>query len=371
MDFEKMLEESLKEIRSGSITKGVIANVANGNIIIDLGLKYDGIMPYSEYSDEIDSNPEKELKVGQEMEAFVVRVNDMDGTVLLSRRKIEGMKMWEEIDNWVENKKPVSVKVTREVGAGLLANKNGIQVFIPASQLAEKDARLEDYVGRNMTVRFLEVNKDRKRVVASERVIAREAKAQQQAEAWKNIVEGAELKGTVKQLEKFGAFVDLGGVDGLVHISELSWGRIKSPSEVLSVGQVVNVYVLSVDSEKKKISLGYRKAEDNPWNNIEAKYNVGDTVEVKIERLVPFGAFAQIEVGLEGLIHISQISHKRIGTPAEALKVGQYVNAKIMEIDMEKKKVELSMKELEEPEIDLKAEVKEETAEEKVETVEE
>jgi len=364
MDFEKMLEESLKEIRSGSITKGVIANVANGNIIIDLGLKYDGIMPYSEYSDEIDSNPEKELKVGQEMEAFVVRVNDMDGTVLLSRRKIEGMKMWEEIDNWVENKKPVSVKVTREVGAGLLANKNGIQVFIPASQLAEKDARLEDYVGRNMTVRFLEVNKDRKRVVASERVIAREAKAQQQAEAWKNIVEGAELKGTVKQLEKFGAFVDLGGVDGLVHISELSWGRIKSPSEVLSVGQVVNVYVLSVDSEKKKISLGYRKAEDNPWNNIEAKYNVGDTVEVKIERLVPFGAFAQIEVGLEGLIHISQISHKRIGTPAEALKVGQYVNAKIMEIDMEKKKVELSMKELEEPEIDLKAETKTEAVEE-------
>ena len=357
-----MLEESLKEIRSGSITKGVVANVANGNIIIDLGLKYDGIMPYSEYSDELDSNPEKELKVGQEMEAYVVRVNDMDGTVLLSRRKIEGMKMWEEIDSWVESKKAVNVKVTKEVGAGLLANKNGIQVFIPASQLAERDAKLDDYVGRNVTVRFLEVNKDRKKVVASERVIAREAKAQKEAEAWNKIKEGAELQGTVKQIEKFGAFIDLGGVDGLVHISELSWGRIKSPSEVLSVGQVVNVYVLSVDTEKKKISLGYRKAEDNPWNNIEAKYKVGDTVEVKIERLVPFGAFAQIELGLEGLIHISQISHKRIGTPAEALKVGQYVNAKIMEIDMEKKKVELSIKELEEPTIELAA-AKEETSE--------
>lgn len=363
MDFEKMLEESLKEIHSGSITKGVVANVANGNIIIDLGLKYDGIMPYSEYSDEADSNPEKELKVGQEMEAYVVRVNDMDGTVLLSRRKVEGMKMWDEIDSWVESKKPVNVKVIREVGAGLLANKNGIQVFIPASQLAERDARLEDYVGRNVTVRFLEANKERRKVVASERVIAKEAKEQREAEAWSHITEGAELKGTVKQIEKFGAFIDLGGVDGLVHISELSWGRIKSPSEVLSVGQVVNVYVLSVDPEKKKISLGYRRAEDNPWNKVEEKYHVGDTVEVKIERLVPFGAFAQIEIGLEGLIHISQISHKRIGAPAEVLKVGQYVNAKIMEIDLEKKKIELSMKELEEPTIDL--EVKEENSEAK------
>lgn len=354
MDFEQMLEESLKEIRSGTITKGVIANVSNGNIIIDLGLKYDGIMPYSEYSDELDADPEKELKVGDEIEAFVARVNDMDGTVLLSRRKIEGMKMWEEIDKWVEEKKPVTVKVTKEVGAGLLANKNGIQVFIPASQLAEKNADLRDYVGRNVTVRFLEVNKDRRKVVASERVIAREERNARQAEAWSKIKEGAELQGTVKQIEKFGAFIDLGGVDGLVHVSELSWGRIKSPNDVLSVGQVVNVYVLNVDEEKKKISLGYRKAEDNPWNNIESKYNVGDVVEVKIERIVPFGAFAQIELGLEGLIHISQISHKRIGNPSEVLKVGQYVNVKIMEIDTEKKKIELSMRELEEPELDIK-----------------
>ena len=366
MDFEQMLEESLKEIRSGSIIKGVIANVSNGNIIIDLGLKYDGIMPYSEYSDEADANPEKELKVGDEIEAYVVRVNDMDGTVLLSRRKIEGMKMWENIDKWDEEKKPVTVKVTKEVGAGLLANKNGIQVFIPASQLAERNVDLKEYVGRNITVRFLEVNKDRRKVIASERVIAREERNAKQAEAWAKIKEGAELQGTVKQIEKFGAFIDLGGVDGLVHVSELSWGRIKSPADVLAVGQVVNVYVLSVDEEKKKISLGYRKAEDNPWNNIDAKYKVGDVVEVKIERIVPFGAFAQIELGLEGLIHISQISHKRIGNPAEVLKVGQYVNAKIMEIDTEKKKIELSMKELEEPELDIKAN-EEPAKEEKIE----
>ncbi len=366
MDFEQMLEESLKEIRSGSIIKGVIANVSNGNIIIDLGLKYDGIMPYSEYSDEADAKPEKELKVGDEIEAFVARVNDMDGTVLLSRRKIEGMKMWENIDKWVEEKKPVTVKVTKEVGAGLLANKNGIQVFIPASQLAERNVDLKEYVGRNITVRFLEVNKDRRKVIASERVIAREERNAKQAEAWAKIKEGAELQGTVKQIEKFGAFIDLGGVDGLVHVSELSWGRIKSPADVLSVGQVVNVYVLSVDEEKKKISLGYRKAEDNPWNNIDAKYKVGDVVEVKIERIVPFGAFAQIELGLEGLIHISQISHKRIGNPSEVLKVGQYVNAKIMEIDAEKKKIELSMKELEEPELDIKAN-EEPAKEEKIE----
>lgn len=364
MDFEKMLEESLKEIRSGSITKGVVASVANGNIIIDLGLKYDGIMPYSEYTDEADRDPEKELKVGQEIEAYVVRVNDMDGTVLLSRRKVDGMKMWEEIDTWVESKKPVNVRVLKEVGAGLIASKNGIQVFIPASQISERNARLEDYVGRNMTVRFLEVNKDRRKVIASERVIAREERAKKQEEAWNNIKEGAVLTGTVKQIEKFGAFVDLGGVDGLIHISELSWGRIKTPTEVLSVGQVVTVSVLSVDTEKKKIALGYRKAEDNPWNKIEEKYKVGDVTEVKIERIVPFGAFAQIELGLEGLIHISQISHKRVGNPSEVLKVGQYVNVKITEIDMENKKIELSMKELEEPAIDLKVEEKEENKEE-------
>lgn len=373
MDFEKMLEDSLKEIRSGSITKGVISGISNGSIIIDLGLKYDGIMPYSEYSDEANADPEKELKPGQEIEAYVVRVNDMDGTVLLSRRKVDGMKMWDEIDKWVEEKKPVTVKVTKDVGAGLLANKNGIQVFIPASQLAEKNAKLEDYVGRNVTVRFLEVNKDRRKVVASERAIAREENAAKRAEAWSHIKEGAELQGTVKQIEKFGAFIDLGGVDGLVHVSELSWGRINSPADVLSVGQVVNVYVLSVDEEKKKISLGYRKAEDNPWNKVGDKYKVGDTVEVKIERIVPFGAFAQIELGLEGLIHISQISHKRIGNPAEMLKVGQYVNVKIIEIDTEKKKIELSMKELEEPELDIKAEESSDTVEEKkdiLETVE-
>ncbi|MBQ7668217.1 MAG: 30S ribosomal protein S1 [Clostridia bacterium] len=352
IDFAKAFEESMKEVHSGEIMKGIVAGISNGNIIIDLGFKSDGIMPFSEYSDEPGADPEKELKVGQEIEAYVVRVNDGEGNVLLSRRKVEGMQMWDEIDKWIEEKKPVTAKVVKDVGAGLLANKNGIKIFIPASQIAEKNAVLSDYVGNNIVVRLLEVDKEKRKVIGSEKAIIKEERDAREAEIWNTIKEGQELKGTVRKIEKFGAFVDIGGVDGLIHISELSWGRIKSPSDVLSVGQVVDTYVISIDKENKKISLGYKKAEDNPWFEIEKNYKVDDVVEVKIERLVPFGAFAELKPGLEGLIHISNISNKRIGTPAEVLKVGQYVNAKILEIDPEKKKIELSTKALEEQTIE-------------------
>lgn len=352
IDFAKAFEESLREVKSGEIIKGTVAGISNGNIIIDLGFKSDGIMPFSEYSDEATADPEKELKVGQEIEAFVVRVNDREGNVVLSRRKIEGMKMWEEIDTWIESKKAVTAKVVKEVGAGLLANKNGIKLFIPASQLAERNADLKAYVGNNIVVRLLEVDKDKRKVIASERAIVKEERDAREAQVWSTITEGQEIKGTVKKIEKFGAFVDIGGVDGLVHISELSWGRIKSPSDVLSVGQVVDVYVLSVDKENKKIALGYRKAEDNPWFEIEKKHQVDEVLEVKVKRVVPFGIFVELETGLEGLVHISNITNKRIGTPNEVVKVGQYVNAKITSIDVENKKIELSMKALEEEKIE-------------------
>lgn len=352
IDFAKAFEESLREVRSGEIIKGTVAGISNGNIIIDLGFKSDGIMPFSEYSDEATADPEKELKIGQEIEAFVVRVNDREGNVVLSRRKVEGMKMWEEIDSWIESKKPVTAKVVKEVGAGLLANKNGIKLFIPASQLAEKNADLKEYVGNNIVVRLLEVDKDKRKVVASERAIVKEERDAREAQLWATIAEGQEIKGTVKKIEKFGAFVDIGGVDGLVHISELSWGRIKSPNDVLKVGQVVDVYVLSVDKENKKISLGYRKAEDNPWFNVENKYKVDEVLEVKVKRIVPFGIFVELETGLEGLVHISNITNRRIGTPNEVVKVGQYVNAKITSIDVENKKIELNMKALEEEKIE-------------------
>lgn len=352
IDFAKAFEESLREVRSGEIIKGTVAGISNGNIIIDLGFKSDGIMPFSEYSDEATADPEKELKIGQEIEAFVVRVNDREGNVVLSRRKVEGMKMWEEIDSWIESKKPVTAKVVKEVGAGLLANKNGIKLFIPASQLAEKNADLKEYVGNNIVVRLLEVDKDKRKVVASERAIVKEERDAREAQLWATIAEGQEIKGTVKKIEKFGAFVDIGGVDGLVHISELSWGRIKSPNDVLKVGQVVDVYVLSVDKENRKISLGYRKAEDNPWFNVENKYKVDEVLEVKVKRVVPFGIFVELETGLEGLVHISNITNRRIGTPNEVVKVGQYVNAKITSIDVENKKIELNMKALEEEKIE-------------------
>lgn len=339
--FEELFEDSLVQIQSGSIVDGTVSSITGNSVIVDLGFKSAGILPTSDFADDTIND----VKIGDKISAYVVRVNDGEGYVLLSKKRVDGIKMWENIDNLIENKENISVKVTDEVGAGLLADKNGIRVFIPASQLAEKNANLKSYVGRNLNVRFLEVNKDRRRVVASERAIVAEERKNKQNEVWNTIKEGQEIKGEVRKLEKFGAFVDLGGVDGLVHISELSWGKIKHPSEVLRVGDIVTVNVLSVDKENKKISLGYKKAEDNPWTNIEENYKIGEEVTGKVVSIMPFGAFVEIQKGLEGLLHISQICEKRINTPAEVLKDGQTVTARIIKIESDKKRLELSMRE--------------------------
>lgn len=356
--FEELFEDSLVQIQSGSIVDGTVSSITGNSVIVDLGFKSAGILPTSDFEEDTIKN----VKIGDEISAYVVRVNDGEGYVLLSKKRVDGIKMWENIDKLIENKENINVKVTDEVGAGLLADKNGIRVFIPASQLAERNANLKSYIGRSLNVRFLEVNKERRKVVASERVVVAEERKNKQNEVWNTIKEGQEIKGEVRKLEKFGAFVDLGGVDGLVHISELSWGKIKHPSEVLRVGDIVTVNVLSVDKENKKISLGYKKAEDNPWTNIEENYKIGEEVTGKVVSIMPFGAFVEIQKGLEGLLHISQICEKRINTPAEVLKDGQTVTARIIKIESDKKRLELSMRE--------EKEVPAETTEEVVEAKE-
>ena len=293
---------------------------------------------------------------------FVVRVNDQEGTCQLSKKKLDGMKVWDELAQWCEEKATVDATVTDENKGGLVANVKGIRVFIPASQSGiAKGGDMKELVGKPVQMKITEVNRARRRVIGSIRAVTSEARKAAQEQIWSQIQEGAKFKGTVKSLTSYGAFVDIGGVDGMVHVSELSWNRIKNPAEVVKVGDEIDVYVISLDAEKRKISLGYKTAEMNPWNQFMTTYNVGDVVSAKIVKLMTFGAFAEIMPGVDGLIHISQIADKRIGKPEDVLAEGQEVQVKITEVDAEGKRISLSIRALQE---EAPAEAEEAAAEE-------
>ena len=367
-NFAELLEQSIKTLNTGDKVTGIVTGIGNTEVQVDLGTKHAGYIPYDEVSTDPSVKPEDILKVGDEIEVFVVRVNDQEGTVQLSKKKLDGMKVWEDIAVWCEEKATVDGTVTEENKGGLVVNVKGIRVFVPASQSGvAKGGDMAGQVGKAVQLKITEVNRARRRVIGSIRAVSSEARKAAQEELWSKIEVGAKYHGTVKSLTAYGAFVDIGGVDGMVHVSELSWNRIKTPAEVVKVGDEIDVYVISFDPEKRKISLGYKTAEMNPWNQFMTGYNVGDVVDVKIVKLMTFGAFAQIIPGVDGLIHISQIANKRIGKPEDVLAEGQQVQAKITEVDAENKRISLSIRALlaeEEP-----AEV-EEAAEEATEAAE-
>lgn len=362
-NFETLLEESLTTLTTGQTVKGNIIRVDEKGVFIDLGFKYEGFVAINEFKDQ--------PKEGDEVEAVVVRVNDKDGEVILSKRKIDSKKNMKVIEDAYENKTPVTVHVTEAVNGGLVGNVDGIRVFIPASQLASRYiSDVSSYLKKDLEVRIVTFEKgerNRLKVVGSHKVIEEENKARINEEFWSSVEVGKTYVGKVRSLTNFGAFVDLGGIDGLVHLSELSWKKIKHPSEVLSVGDEIEVFVLKCDPETKKISLGYRKEEDNPWNGIAERYNVGDVVSAKVVKFLPFGVFVEIETGLDGLVHISQISNVRLNKAQEVLSMGQVVEAKIVELNPETKKINLSIKEV--APIDPVREEVEEVAEEAVEEV--
>jgi 4-hydroxy-3-methylbut-2-enyl diphosphate reductase len=299
-----------------------------------------------EFIDDPDFDPEKDLTPGTEIEALIVKINDGEGNVALSKKKIDAIRGFEEVEDAFKNNKPLEAAVKEAVKGGVVAEYKGVRIFIPASQLNDRFIKdLTPFVGKKVKLVITEMA-NRRRIVGSCRSLIEEEKAKKSENFWNDVEVGKEYTGTVKSLTKFGAFVDLGGVDGLIHISELSWTKVDDPSQVLKVGDVVNVRVIGLDREKKKVSLGYRKAEDNPWYGIENKYQVGDVVSGTIMRMVPFGAFVALEPGVEGLVHISQISSVRIGRPEEVLKVGQQVEMKVVEVNPELKKISLSIKEV-------------------------
>ena len=347
MSFADAFESSLVTLTTGQITKGKIIGYNINEVYVDLGFKSDGIIPMQEFSDDVDFNPEKSLKVGDEIDVFVIRVNDGEGNVMLSKKKVDAVKGWDILESAYETKKPVAVKISEQVNGGVIGYASGVKIFIPASQISDRFIKdLSEFVKQVLQVQIIEINKQKKKVVGSARILIEKNKETASSEVWNSIEIGKTYKGQVKSLMDFGAFVDIGGVDGLVHLSELSWSKIKHPSEVVKVGDEITVSVLEFDKEKKRISLGYKKQEDNPWSKAIEKYEVGNVISGKVVRLVPFGAFVEIEQGIDGLVHISQISNFRLGKPGDVLKVGQQVEAKITELDIEAKKVSLSIKEV-------------------------
>ena len=363
--FEALLEQSIKTLNTGDKVTGIVTHIGATEVQIDLGTKHAGYIPYDEVSNDPSVKPEDILNVGDEIEVFVVRVNDQEGTCQLSKKKLDGMKVWDDIAVWCEEKATVDGTITEENKGGLVANVKGIRVFIPASQSGvAKGGDMTGMVGKTVQMKITEVNRARRRVIGSIRAVSSETRKAAQEKIWAEIQEGAKYHGTVKSLTSYGAFVDIGGVDGMVHVSELSWNRIKTPAEVVKVGDEIDVYVISFDPEKHKISLGYKTAEMNPWNQFMTGYNVGDVVDAKIVKLMTFGAFAEIIPGVDGLIHISQIANHRVGKPEDELAEGQQVQVKITDVDAENKRISLSIRALLEEE----APVEEEAAEVEAET---
>jgi len=345
--FAELLEQSIKTLNTGDKVIGTVTGIGNTEVQVDLGTKHAGYIPYDEVSTDPSVKPEDILKVGDEIEVFVVRVNDQEGTVQLSKKKLDGMKVWDDMAAYVEDKTTIEGTITEENKGGLVANVKGIRVFIPASQSGiAKGGDMTGMVGQTVKLKVTEVNRARRRVIGSIRAVASEERKAAQEKIWNDIEVGAKYHGTVKSLTSYGAFVDIGGVDGMVHVSELSWNRIKNPAEVVKVGDAIDVYVISFDPEKRKISLGYKTAEMNPWNQFMTNYSVGDVVDAKVVKLMTFGAFAEILPGVDGLIHISQIADRRIGKPEDVLAEGQEVQVKITEVDAEHKRISLSIRAL-------------------------
>ena len=345
--FEALMEESLKTLNTGDIVKGTVIEVRPNEVIVDLGAKQDGFIPATEISDDPNATTDEICKVGDEIEVFVVRVNDADGNIMLSKRKLDTVKTWENVKKAFDEGEILEGKVTEVVNKGMIINYKGYKVFVPASQASERrDADLSEFVGKVMSFKIIDINDRRKRLVGSVRVILEAQKKELQDKFWESAAVGKVYTGIVKSITNFGAFVDIGGVDGLVHISELSWKHIKHPSEVISVGDSLEVYIKDIKEDTKKISLGFKKAEDNPWEIVKSKITLGEPAQVKIVRIMPYGAFAEIIPGVDGLIHISQIANRRIDNPAKELTIGETVEAKVTEIDWEKKKIALSIRAL-------------------------
>ena len=348
VSFEEMLEDSLKTLHTGETVRGIVTAISQGEIYVDLGAKVTGVIAHDQITDDSNAKLSELFHIGDEVEAFVMRVSDRDGMASLSKKRIDADKNWAGVVASKENGEILEGKVAKAIKGGVIILYNGAQVFVPASHTGvPKDGDIATLVGTTQRFKLIEIDPHRKNSAkGSIRVVLNAERKAKEEELWASLEVGQHFTGKVKNLTAYGAFVDLGGVDGMVHNTELSWKRIKSPAEVVSVGQEIEVYIKDLDKEAKRISLGYKTEEMDPWFQFRKQYGEGDEVDAKIVNMMPFGAFAEVFDGVDGLIHISQISLDKIAKPEDALTVGETVHVKITEVDDEKRKLSLSIKAL-------------------------
>lgn len=346
--FEEMLEESFREDENSKVVKGTVVNITPTEVFVDVeGRKQTGVIAFDDLSSEPITKPEDAVSIGDVLDLVIMKTDDSEGVLKLSKKLVDAFKGWEDIVAAKESDEVLEGTVISVVKGGVIVVTKGSRVFVPASLTGvPRNQELDVLKGATVRFRIIDINPARRRAVGSIKVVAIEERKAQQEALWATLEEGQKITGTVKSLTSYGAFVDIGGMDGMIHISELSWNRIKHPSEVVNVGDVVEVTIKALDAENKKISLGFKKIEDNPWEILKRDYPVGTDCKAKIVSIASFGAFANVIPGIDGLIHISQISWDRIKTPADVLNVGDEVDVRIIDIDFDKKRVSLSMKEL-------------------------
>ena len=346
-DFASAFEKTMTRIHNGQVLEGTVISIVDGEVFVNVGYKSDGVIPVGELSSDSDVKAEDLFKEGDTIEVEVTKVNDGDGNVLLSRKNVESKKLWDELLSQENIEEKIFDAVGKEVvKGGLIADISGIRAFVPASQVSTKYIEnLNEFVGKPMKLKVLEVDRQRKRIVASQKQVLIAEQAAEKHAKWEQLVVGSKVTGVVRRIADFGAFVDIGGIDGLVHVTDAAWGRVKHPSDVFAIGQEIEVIILNVDVEKERVSLGYKQLQPKPWMLAGDKYAVGSIVEGKVVRIVPFGAFVALESTIDGLIHISQVSVHRIAKVEDELKVGDVVRCKVLEVSPEAKRISLSRKE--------------------------
>lgn len=345
-EMMEAIENSFTRVHRGDILKGKVLFVTDNEIMVNIGYKSDGIIKREELSDDPDVKPKNLFKQGDEIDVYVVRLDDGEGNVVLSLKKVEDFKNWDIVEKMFEDKERVECKVLNVIKGGLSILVHGLNGFMPASQVSVSYVSdLSPYKGKTLIAKIIDFDKNKKRIILSRKVIEREELNNKRKELWASLEVDKIIEGTVQRLADFGAFVDLGGVDGLIHISDLSWNRIKHPSEVVHEGQNVNVKVLSFDKDKNRISLGLKQTIEEPWVAFSNNVNIGDIVEGTVVNLLDFGAFIRLKEGVDGLLHVSQISKEHVEKPSDVLKIGDILNVKVIDINGEDKKISLSLKE--------------------------
>ncbi len=342
--FNEMIDGTLTEFDEGDLVDGTIVKIERDEVLVDIGFKSEGVIPVRELSIRKDADPSDLVEVGDKIEALVLQKEDKDGRLILSKKRAEYERSWISVEEKFKAGEPVTGEVIEVVKGGLIIDI-GLRGFLPASLVDLRRVKdLDMYLNTELEARIIEMDRNRNNVVLSRRVLLEEGRKNERAEILAKLTKGMRLKGSVSSIVDFGAFVDLGGIDGLVHISELSWNHVNHPSEVVKVGQEVEVEVLDVDLNRERISLGLKQTQPDPWIKLVEAYPVGTIVDGTVTKVVPFGAFVQLGEATEGLVHISEMAPRHIETPSQVVKVGDAVKVKVMEINPERRRISLSMK---------------------------